>query len=52
LTSHVPDTERGSGVSHRSWGVRRAPQRLAAIHPRQEPYALRSARTDLCGVAP
>jgi len=37
------------GVYPGSWGVRRAPRRLAAIHPRQEPYALMSARTDPCG---
>jgi len=36
-------------VSQRSWGARRAQQRLAAIPPRKEPNALRSARTDPCG---
>jgi hypothetical protein len=36
-------------VSQGFWGVRRAPPRLAAIHPRPEPYALTSARTDPCG---
>ena len=30
-------------------GVRSAAQRFAAMYPRQEPYALMSARTDLCG---
>ena len=50
LASHVPDTERGflSRVP-RATGCTENARALSVIHPRQEPYALASARTDPCG---
>ena len=40
-------TQSGFGLSQGLMGVRHV--LYAANHPRQEPYALTSARTDLCG---
>jgi hypothetical protein len=47
--SHTHPTQSGARVSQGLAGVRTAEYRLAATYPRQEPYALISARTDLCG---
>jgi len=47
--SRTHPTQSGARVSQRLVGVRPAEYRLAATYPRQEPYALMSARTDLCG---
>lgn len=46
--SHTCPTQCGKRVSQGWMGVRRAAYRFAAMYPRQEPYALMSARTDLC----
>src|SRR5271157_2452628 len=45
--THPPQS--GACVTQRLVGVRPAEYRLAATYPREEPYALMSARTDLCG---
>ena len=47
LIPHAPDTERGR-VSQRLAGVRTSVS-MAAKYPREEPYALMSARAALCG---
>jgi hypothetical protein len=47
--SRTHPTQSGARVSQRLVGVRPAEHRLAATYPREEPYALMSARTDLCG---
>jgi hypothetical protein len=47
--SRTHPTQRGARVSQRLVGVRPAEHRLAAMYPREEPYALMSARTDPCG---
>jgi hypothetical protein len=47
--SHTCPTQCGKRVSQGWMGVRRAAYRFAAMYPRQEPYALMSARTDPCG---
>ena len=47
--SRTHPTQSGARVSQRLVGVRPAEYRLAATYPRKEPYALMSARTDLCG---
>jgi len=47
--SHTCPTQCGKRVSQGSRGVRIAEHRFAATYPRQEPYALISARTDPCG---
>ena len=47
--SYTCPTQRGERVSPGLLSVRPAEHRFAAIYPRQEPYALMSARTDLCG---
>ena len=47
--SRTHPTQSGARVSQRLVRVRPAEYRLAATYPRKEPYALMSARTDLCG---
>jgi hypothetical protein len=47
--SHTRPTQSGVRVPQGLMGVRSAENRCTATHPRQEPYALASARTDLCG---
>ena len=42
-------TQSGARVSQRLVSVRPAECRSAAMYPREEPYALMSARTDPCG---
>ena len=46
---HTRPTQSGDRVSPGLMGVRSAEHCFAATYPRQEPYALTSARTDLCG---
>ena len=46
---HTRPTPSGARVSQGLMGVRSAEHHFAATYPRQEPYALTSARTDLCG---
>ena len=47
--SRTHPTQSGACVSQRLVGVRPAEYRSAAMYPREEPYALMSARTDPCG---
>jgi hypothetical protein len=47
--SRTHPTQSGACVSQRWVGVRPAEYGSAAMYPREEPYALRSARTDPCG---
>ena len=47
--SRTHPTQSGARVSQRLVGVRPAEYRSAAMYPRDEPYALMSARTDPCG---
>ena len=47
--SRTHPAQSGARVSQGLAGVRHAEYRLAAKYPRYEPYALMSARTDLCG---
>ena len=49
LASHAPDTARGFLRVPGATGCAASARALSVIHPRQEPYALMSARTDPCG---
>ncbi len=49
LASHAPDTARVFLRVPGATGCAESALALSVIHPRQEPYALMSARTDPCG---